>query len=110
MTLQELIESQFGVKTSYEINPVTDSALVNVTRVLGINPNRLGFVFMNMGANTVYLSPQNTVSVGNGIMIQSGGGGVSFIWRDDFNLVGVDWYAIADGLASNIHIMEIVGY
>lgn len=110
MNLHELIESQFGVKTSYEINPLTDSALVTATKVLAINPNRLALVFMNMGANTVYLSPSNTVAVGNGIMIQPGGGGVSFVWNEDFNNVGLDWYAIADGLASAIHVQEIVSY
>ena len=110
MDLQGLIESQFGVKTSYEINPITGTALTTVTKVLNINPNRLAFIVMNMGASAVYLSPSNTVAVGNGIIILPGGGGVTLVWNEDFNMVGLDWYAIADGANSDIYVMEIVSY
>lgn len=110
MDLQGLIESQFGVKTSYDINPITGSVLVTVTKVLNIDPNRLAFIVMNMGANDVYLSPSNTVAVGNGILLQPGGGGVALVWDEDFNMVGLDWYAIADGGTSNVYVMPIVSY
>ena len=110
MDLRELIDSQFGVLTSYRINPVNATVAVNVTRILGINPNRLGFTIMNMGANDVYVSPVVTVAVGNGILLQPSGGGVSFIWNEDFNIVGLDFYAIADGGNSNIYLQEIVSY
>ena len=110
MNLHELIESNFGVKTSYDINPITGTALTTITKVLNINPNRLGFTIMNMGANDVYVSPSNAVAVGSGILLQPNGGGMSMLWNEDFNKVGYDWYAIADGANTDIYIEEVVSY
>ncbi len=106
-TLYDLIQSHFGVKTSYRVNPEVAQVAITVTKIISSNPNRLGLVIVNSGANRIYLSPLNSVAVGAGIVLVPTGGAASFKWDIDFELVTSEFYGIADGVASNIHCIEI---
>jgi len=108
MSLHTLLEKQYGVKTSYRINPQTDSVAILPTKILSYNPTRLGWVFINDGAFPVYLSPVNDVSATKGILVSSGGGGVSFAWNEDFEMVSSEWYAISIGGVSAVYLHEVV--
>lgn len=107
-TLYDLIQAHFGVKTSYRVNPEVSQVAVTLTKVVSTNPNRLGLVIVNSGANRIYLSPLNDVVVGAGIVLVPTGGAISFRWDIDFELVTSEFYGIADGGVSNIHCIEIV--
>lgn len=107
MDLAHLLEAHYGVKTTYKLNPLVSQAAITVTKVLSYNPNRLGFVFMNVGSNDIYLMPTNKPAAGNGIFISGGGGGVGFVWNEDFELVSSEWFAIAIGGVSNIYVHEV---
>jgi len=106
-TLYELIQAHFGVKTSYRVNPEVSQVLTVVTKIVSTNPNRLGLVIVNSGANRIYLSPLNTVALGAGIILVPNGGAASFKWDVDFELVTSEFYGIADGVASNITAIEV---
>ncbi len=107
-TLFQMLESNFGIKTSYNINPLVTQVQTTLTRLLSYNPNRVGLVMVNNGAANIYVSPVNTVTVGNGLILVPGGGGITFIWDDDFEIVALEYFGIADGVASNIFIMEVI--
>lgn len=108
VTLYQLLQAHYGVKTSFNINPLVAQAETTITKVLAHNPNRVGLLITNAGANTIYLSPKNTVSVGTGIVLVPNGGGISFSWLEDFEFVANEFYAIADGAASVMTIIEVV--
>lgn len=108
VTLHQLLTSQYGLKTSENINPLVDSVAVAVTKICSFNPNRMGLVIVNTGSANIYVSPSGTVAVGKGTLLTSGGGSMSFVWDEDFELVAHDFYSIADGAPSTIYLMEIV--
>jgi len=108
ITLYELIQAHFGVKTTYRVNPEVSQVALTVTKIVSTNPNRLGLVIVNSGANRIYLSPLNTVAVGAGIVLVPTGGAISFKWDHDFELVTSEFYGIADGAVSNIQCIEVV--
>lgn len=107
-TLYQMLQSNFGIATSYNINPIVNQVQTTLTKLLSYNPNRVGLVMMNNGAVNVYASPLNTVTVGNGLILVPGGGGISLVWDHDFELVTLEYFGIADGAASNIFILEVV--
>lgn len=106
-TLYELIQAHFGIKTTYHVNPLVAQVAATVTKIVSVNPNRLGLVIVNSGANRIYLSPLNTVAVGAGIVLVPTGGAISFKWDIDFELVTSEFYGIGDGGVSNIHCVEV---
>ncbi len=108
VTLYQLLQAHYGVKTSYNENPLVAQVAVTVTQILSHNPNRVGLLITNAGANTVYVSPKNTVAVGAGQVLVANGGGISFSWLEDFEFVANEFYAIADGGVSNVNIIEVV--
>lgn len=105
--LYELIQAHFGVKTSYRVNPEVSQVLTTVTKIISTNPNRLGLLIVNSGANRIYISPLSDVAVGAGIVLVPTGGAASFKWDIDFELVTSEVYGIADGAASNITCVEV---
>lgn len=106
--LSAAIAREIGIDTEPRINPDTASVGVAVTRVLPNNPNRFGFVIVNLGTFAVYVRPDRDVSPTAGIRLAPAGGTFSASWRDDFHLVGWDWYAVADAAAQSILVLEIV--
>lgn len=108
MSLASVLQAFFGVKTTFKINPITDTVAVTPTKILSYNPNRLGLVITNIGATDIYLTPDNKPSSSRGIYISSGGGGVSFKFQDDFELVGSEFYAIGIGGVATVYVQEVV--
>lgn len=106
--LYDMLKANFGVSTTYNINPIVGQVLTSVTKILSYNPNRLGLVIVNNGAVSIYISPVNIVTVGSGLILVPGGGSITFKWDVDFELVSLEYFGIADGAASNIFIMEVV--
>lgn len=107
-TLYDLLEANFGIKTSYNLNPIVNQVAVTVTKILNVNPNRVGLLIVNAGAVSIDVAPVNTVAVGTGITLTPNGGGISFIWDEDFEFLAGEFFAIANGAVSNISVTEIV--
>jgi hypothetical protein len=102
------IAKEIGIPTEPRVNPDTGSVGVAVVRVLPNNPNRFGFIIINLGLSAVYVAPDRAVSATRGIRLAPSGGSFSANWREDFQLVGWDWYAIADAAAQDVFVMEVV--
>ncbi len=107
-TLNELLQEHFGVKTSFNENPEVDTVAITVTKIFAYNPNRLGFVVINTGTNPIYVAYKNDVAVNAGIMLVAGGGVMSAIWNEDFELCSMELFAIASGGVSTIYSVETV--
>jgi len=108
MNIADLIEREYGVKTTYNQDPLVSSVAITVTKLMGLNPRRLAMVVVNLGSNVVTIAPDNNVSTTRGIYLVPNGGSVSFNWRTDFELCAMDWYAISNGGASDIYTLEVL--
>lgn len=111
MTLADLLMERFKVRTRGVENPLAVTSLgVTPLLILGNNPNRLGFVIINLSDNAVFVSLTNEVASTRGIRLSPNGGQMIGVWDEDFQLVGWAWWAVAGGAGSAIYVVEIVGY
>lgn len=72
------------------------------------NGDRVGLVFVNLGANPVYVSLNSGVGSTNGILLGQTGGSISMTVRDDFTLPSRRWYGISTGGNSAIYVLELI--
>jgi hypothetical protein len=105
--VKDLIGDLYGIRTNTRINPLVNAAQITATRVFNNNPRRLSFLFVNLSANAVYLTPDNQPSATRGIYLAPGGGLASALWSEDFELVTREWFAIAVGGVSSVYCMEV---
>ncbi len=105
--LTDAIEREVGVPTVPTFDPDTASVGTAVVRILPADPNRLGFIIVNLSAVAVYVKPRRDVTAISGIRLAPSGGSLSLGWREDFHLVGLDWYAVADAAGSAVLSLSI---
>lgn len=110
MTLRDLLSQQFKVRTRSVENPETDTVGATATKVLGNNPNRVGWTLCNLSGNYVYISFDRDVTMNKGIKLTPNGGTASWLWNEGFESCGWPVYASSTA-ASKIYIItqEIVG-
>jgi len=107
--LADLLTQRFGIKTRSVVNPVTAAVAAAGNLILRNNPDRVGFIIINLSANIVYISPLPGVLATAGIRLAAGGDWRSFVWDEDFELCSLDWYATASAFPSAIYILESIG-
>ena len=78
-----------------------------VSTVIGSNPDRLGLLILNLSANTVYVSIDNSVSATNGIRLGANGGSVSLNVTDDGMIQTRTWYGLATGAGSSVYVLDL---
>ena len=100
--LSDLIAAEVGRPTVPVFDPLVTSVGTSVVRVLDPGPDRVSFIIVNLSAVAIYVAPRLGVSATSGIRLAPNGGSLSLSWRDDFHLVGWEWYAVADAAASAI--------
>lgn len=108
MNVDDLLEKQFGVKTTYNVNPEVDQVAVTKTRILDGNPRRVSFVLINLGGVFITVSPTSDVSLTKGIYLVPNGGSLSMVWTEDFEMPTMEWYAIANGANADIYVLEVL--
>ncbi len=106
VTLSELLESLYGVKTTYRVNPNISTVGVTASKLLNNNPNRVSFIIVNMSVNSLYISPTIDVSSTKGIYIAPNGGFASFQWDRDFELVSQEWWCIGGAAGTTLYVLE----
>lgn len=106
--LYELLRSTYGVSSTTNENPVTDTVSTTVTKVLQSNPDRIGFEIVNTGTVMVYLAPSNLVSSTRGYFLAPGGAAISLVWDKDLEKIAYDWYAIAASGTCSIYVSETI--
>ncbi len=106
MTLQQLLIAQFGVSSS-DLRESFPTVGTSSTLILPNDPNRVGFIVVNLSTNTCYLGMANAVTSTTGAAL---GGNSSFTstWRDDFNTVGFQRYAISPSGSASFYVAEII--
>jgi len=107
MTLREVIDKQFGVKTGVKVNPLVTQVETTVTQLLKPNPNRLAWTLINLGANQVYVAFSNDVSSSKGVYVSATGGVFGLLFSEDFDLCAYPVWAIADTAAAACYLVEI---
>ncbi len=113
MPLADLLMERFKVKTRPRRDPLNVSPIgITPVVVLANNPNRLGFVIMNLSANVVYLDLENEVNAGVGtevgLRLDANGGFVSMAWDADFQMVAWAWWAVATAAPTRLTILEVI--
>lgn len=108
MTLQDLLERQWGIKTDIRINPLVTQVETTKTQLLIPNPNRLAWTLINLGANQLHAAFTPDVSNENGVYVSATGGVFGLIWNEDFTLVGFPVWAIATTAAAKVYLVEVI--
>jgi len=106
--LDTLLEQQFKISTRANENPLVSSLGITAVKVLDNNADRLGWIIINLSANTVYLSLKSDVSSSKGVVVSPNGGSASMVWNEDFQMTGWEVWGVASGASSAIYVLEVV--
>ncbi|MEM2990160.1 MAG: hypothetical protein QXQ02_03145 [Halobacteria archaeon] len=96
------------MRTTTRVNPLVRIVVTTPVRILDNNPNRLAWTIFNLGSGYVMLGFDREISSTRGIYLGSGGGGVNFLWSEEFELVGWELYALAELDDTPIYVIEVV--
>lgn len=100
------VEEQFKGPTTLREN--LTAVATGVTDVLPNDPERLGWMIVNHGANIGYLGFSREVAVGNGVFLAAGGGSASVNIVEDQELVTRAVYGIMAVLGGNWYTVEVL--
>ena len=89
-------------------NRLISSVGVAATKLLNADADRLGFLFVNLSVNDIYIAPFPDVSATKGIKCGPNGGSVTATWDEDFEMLGKEWYCLAAAAASSLLIVEYI--
>lgn len=111
IALADLLMERFKVRTRAVVNPLAVTSLGTTAQlVLSNNPNRLGWLIINLSTNTVYLHFENDVASTKGTLLDPSGGAASMVWDEDFQATGWSIWGVASGASSAIYAFEILSY
>ncbi|GAI81527.1 unnamed protein product [marine sediment metagenome] len=112
MPLADLLMERFKVRTRAVENPKAVTKAKDTAQIiLSNNPNRLGFVIVNLGAEVCYVGLTREIEAATrGIRLDANGGIVSMIWDEDFDMVAWGWWIIAASGTPAVYCIEIVEY
>jgi hypothetical protein len=108
--LADLLRARFGTETSPFYNRVAATVGVAAAQLARQTPNRVALGFINLHATQViYIGPFANVSTTRAVArLGSQGGNAWLLWDEDFSLVGEEWFAIADGAATDVLVVELL--
>jgi len=115
MSLAKLLEERFKVRTRAVRNPkAVTAASTTAQLILNNNPDRLGLVIMNLGAQVCYVDLDNEVSGVDGseigIRLDANGGSWGCVWDEDFDMTAWAWWIISVTGTPRVFCLEIVEY
>lgn len=108
MNLQDVIERQFGVKTSIRVNPLVAQVETTKTQLLKPNPNRLAWTLINLGSTVMYVGFTQDVATTKGVLVSATGGVFGLLFSEDFTLCAFPVWAIADTSADACYLVEVL--
>lgn len=106
--LQAYLEQHFG--GSFEVKVKTVTVPITPTKIVDHNYERMGLTLVLLGANKVFVSPDDAPSATHGIELISSGASIAETANDDLALVGREHFGIADTAPSDVFVVEIVRY
>lgn len=84
------------------------TATTAITTLVHGNGDRVGLIFMNLGANPVNVGLTSAAGPNNGILLSANGGVLGMSVRDDFTLPSREWFVLATGGNSQMYVLELV--
>ena len=106
--LNEFVERKFGVSTRAIQDPVTVLCpFAASATILRNNPDRLGYIVVNLGTTAMYVAWDSTVSATHGVYVAPNGGSFSLIADEDGDLVGWELFGISITSDNDIFIVEV---
>jgi len=108
MNVAELIEKRFGMITRAQTNILVNECMIDITRILPNNPNRLGWTILNLSANNVYLALDQNVGDDHGVLLSPNGGSASMIYEEDFEATCWQVFGVAAADNSDIFALEVL--
>lgn len=107
MAASEYALKEFGFKTRAIENPVTASVGETPAVILRQNPDRIGWLIINLhAANTLYLGYGPDVSSSKGIIVAAAGGVVTSKISEDGEAVGYEVWAKGSASGTTIYVIE----
>ena len=106
--LADYVFKKFGVGTRAIQDPVAVLCPFAASAVLlQNNPDRLGFIIVNLGATAMYVAWDSTVSATHGIYVAANGGSFAMVADEDGELVGWELFGRAVTSDNDIFIVTI---
>jgi len=105
-TARELVLARFGAPVNPVVNRSTASVGATATRLFINDPDRLGFLVVNLSINDLFIGPFPDVSATKGIRLGANGGNVSLVWFEDFEITAWEWFAIGSAAATTLLAIE----
>lgn len=107
-SLHELIDLEHGVRTREREGGEDTTITSSASLILRNDSSRLAFIVINLGDSEVFIRPDRAPSATVGMRIGPNGGSLSMLWREDFSLVGKEFWAVAPVASATIYILEIL--
>lgn len=106
LRLQDLLEQQFGTGFTTRISDAGATIGVTAAQLMREDPSRIGFRYINLSTNNIYLHFVGNVSATRGIQVGPGGGSLGALFRNDGILPGLEWFHVAAAAASAYVLIE----
>jgi len=87
---------------------IVEVKATEITKIVDNSPDRLVLLMMNIGKNDAYVMMKESVEVGKGLKLLSGGGLMSMNVKDDYELTKMPFYGIAEGGDTTFYVLEIL--
>jgi len=107
-TVRDYLLARLGVPTTPRASAAGSVLGLTVGQILRQDPRRVGFIFINLSPNQMFISPIGAASATNGIRVGPSGGSVHVLSLEDGEMTAWEWTGIADLAASNYFILEIL--
>lgn len=108
MNVSELIEKRYGIKTRTQANPLVVAVQTAITKILPNNPNRLGWMAINLSGENIFLAFDVGVTQIRGILLTPNGGSMSSLYEEDFEATCWNVYGVSTAGPSEIFVVEVL--
>jgi len=105
-TARKMVEDRFGAPVNPVVNRTVSTISTTQSRIMIEDPDRVGFLVVNLSVNDLYIMIDQNVSATRGIKAGPNGGSVSVVWFEDFEICAWEWFALASGVASSVLVIE----
>lgn len=105
--LDKYIFSKYGAKVTNAKEGLETSVGTTAVQLFRKNPNRVGFIVINLSTNTLYLGFGPNTTATRGIVLDPNGGQASSWIDEDAHLTQKEWWIIASGAGSALYAFEV---
>lgn len=75
--------------------------------VVGNDPDAMALLFVNNGAQPIFLTLRQSAAASTGVFLAANGGFLSLTARDDFILPALEWFAASPAGASSLFVLRM---